>query len=87
MASSLLSLGEANVLDLGLQLGRIYHHVDDVPALEVRSSVETSVRNILPPASAGFIKRRFACASKLQSGYNWAQRIYSLLNHEIRFRI
>jgi hypothetical protein len=86
-ASSLLPLAESNVLDLGLQLGRIYHHTDDLPVVAVRTSIETKMRSVLPADSAALIKSRFASAKKLTDGYRWAMQIYSLLDHEIRFRL
>lgn len=86
-ASSLLPLSESNVLDLALQLGRIYHHTDDLPAANVRADVETKVQAILPAASGPAIKSKFNSASRLTSGYRWAMQIYSLVNHELRFRL
>jgi hypothetical protein len=86
-ASSLLSMLESNVLDLALQLGRIYHHTDNLPSAQVRESVETKARSVLPAASAPAIKSKFASARKLTAGYWWAMRIYSLVDHELRFRM
>lgn len=86
-ASSLLPLAESNVLELALQLGRLYHHADDRPAGPVRKGVETKVRAILGPESEAAIKSKFAAASKLTSGYRWAMRIYTLVDHEIRYRL
>jgi len=84
-ASSLLPLAESNVLGLGLQLGRIYHHSDDPPTATVREAVETKVRDVLPLSSDVAIGTKFIAANKAHSGYQWAVDIYSLLNHEIRF--
>lgn len=86
-ASSLLSIAESNILDLALQLGRIYHHNDDLPAINVRKLIEQKARAILPVSSAKAIKTRFTSAAKLTAGYNWAPRIYSLMDHEIRYQI
>jgi hypothetical protein len=85
-ASSLLPLAESNMLDLGLQLGRIYHHADDCPSAKVRAAVEAKVRGLLPAASDAAIKATFASASKLRDGYRWAMRIYTLVDQELRFR-
>jgi len=85
-ASSLLPMAE-NVLELGLQLGRIYHHTDDLPAAKVRADLEKKIRSSLPPSSAAAIDSRFASANKLEDGYRWALRIYSLLEQEIRFGV
>jgi len=84
-AASLLPIAESNVLRLGAQLGRIYHHVDDLPAENVRTEVEKKVRNTLPSASTSVIESRFLEAAALDDGYTWALKIYSLVEHEIRF--
>jgi hypothetical protein len=86
-ASSLLPIAESNTLDLGLQLGRIYHHTDKRPSAEVRADVEAKVRGLLPDASDTAIKKKFAAAAKLKEGYLWAMRIYTLVDQEIRFRL
>jgi hypothetical protein len=86
-ASSLLALVESNILDLGLQLGRIYHHTDDLPALPLRSSVEENVRSALPASSDAAITAKFTSAAELTDGYRWALRIYGLLEREIRLSI
>lgn len=84
-ALSLLPLAESNSLDIGLQLGRIYHHHDDLPAAKIRKSVETKVRTVLPENSSSAIGAKFTAANKLSSGYRWAMRIYSLVDHELRY--
>lgn len=86
-AASLLPLSESNMLDLASQLGRIYHHANDLPSAKVRNDVEQKVRSMLPAASDDAVKAKFAAAKKLTSGYRWAMRIYGLLDHEIRFRL
>lgn len=86
-ASSLLPLAESNVLDLSLQLGRIYHHADNLPATEIRSDVEAKVRAVLPPTSDSAIRANFASAKKLTDGYRWAMRVYTLLDRELRYRL
>jgi hypothetical protein len=86
-ASSLLPMAESNVLELALQLGRIYHHADDLPKTNVRADVEAKVRGILPAASGPAIKAKFRPAKRLTSGYQWAMQIYSLVNHELRFKL
>ena len=86
-SSSLLPFAESNMLDLALQLGRIYHNTDDLPAAEVRADVEAKVRSILSTTSDKTIKAKFADAKKLSEGYRWAMRVYALIDHEIRFRI
>jgi hypothetical protein len=74
-ASSLLPAGEARVLELAMQLGRIYHHVDDLPLADTRKQIELKVKNLSPPASAVAIKKKFAAAARLSSGYDGVQRI------------
>ncbi len=86
-SSSLLPLAESNILDLGVQLGRIYLHTDDLPATAIRSNVETIVRSALPTASDAAITAKFASAAELEDGYRWALRIYSLLEREIRLSL
>ncbi|MGC2777677.1 MAG: hypothetical protein WA418_18780, partial [Bradyrhizobium sp.] len=85
--ASLLPIAEANMLRLGLQLGRIYHHVDDLPEEAARADVEMKVRNVLPPASGPAIESRFLEASSLDDGYRWAMKIYSFVEREISFAI
>ena len=75
------------MLDFSLQLGRIYQHCDDLPPTEVRAEIKAKVRSILPAASEPAIKSKFTSAKRLTSGYEWAARIYSLVNHELRFRL
>jgi hypothetical protein len=86
-AASLLLLAESNALDLGLQLGRIYHHIDDLPSKQLRADVEAKVRSVLPSTSDSAVKSKFASARRLSSGYNWARRIYHLVDQEVRFRL
>ncbi|TCU13739.1 restriction endonuclease [Rhizobium sullae] len=85
-ATSLLALPESNVLELSLVLGRIYQNVDDRPPPATIKSVHAKVTGVLPTASAGPIKTRFAAASKISAGYDWAQKIFGLLDHELRYR-
>ncbi len=85
-ATSLLPLPESNVLELSLLLGRIYHHVDDLPPPGTIKTVRDKVAGVLPPTSASTIKSRFAAANKVSAGYDWAQKIFGLLNHELRYR-
>ena len=72
------------MLDLAGQLGRIYHHADNVPALSVRKKVEGKVRSVLPAASDAAIKTAFRLPKTLRSGYEWAMRIFTLLDHELK---
>ncbi|WP_457937130.1 hypothetical protein [Mesorhizobium sp. 10J20-29] len=83
-ASSLLPPEEARVLELAMQLGRIYHHSDDPPSASVQKQIESRA-NLLFPASSVAIRKRFSAAKKLTSGYSWAQRIYNLIAHELRW--
>lgn len=85
-ASSLLPIAESNALDLGLQLGRIYHHVDDLPEEVLRKRVELRVRQVLGSGSDEAVIEGFAAAEKLTSGYQWAMRIFGLVDREIRYR-
>jgi hypothetical protein len=84
-SASLLPLAESNVLELALQLGRLYFSLDERPSTQLRKSIETKVRGILPATSDKAITKAFADAKKLSSGYRWPQRIYALLDHELRW--
>jgi hypothetical protein len=84
-ALSLISLAESKVLDLGLQLGRVYHHADDVPDAQFRSQVEKKVRAVLPETSGPAIRKVFFSAKSSRFGYQWGGRIYSFLNRELRY--
>lgn len=84
--SSLLPLAESNVLDLGMQLGRIYHNVDSIPVPQVRKDIEVKIRNIIRiPTTKSSIKNRLAKANLCKGGHSWANHVYTLLDHEIRF--
>lgn len=84
-AQAALPLTEQNVLDLAMQLGRLYHRLDDTPDNELVASVERKVRSVLPAESVARITEKFAKASELRDGYRWAQRIYHLLDQELRW--
>lgn len=86
-ASSLLQIDESNALEIALQLGRIYHHCHDLPSLGTRNEVALKVRAILPSSSGKRIASKFARAKKISAGYNWARRIYALVQNEIRYRL
>jgi hypothetical protein len=82
---SLISFPESKALDIGLQLGRLYHHADDVPAAAVRRQVEEKIRAVLSEDGASSIRKAFSAAKSTHSGYQWAERIYSFLNRSLRF--
>jgi len=84
-AGSLLSVPESNVLNLGFQLGAIYHHADEVPEGTVRSRVQKKVRAILPNVPNAEIARVFSDAKGVWGAYTWANRICSFVEHELRF--
>ncbi|WP_426954119.1 hypothetical protein [Muricoccus radiodurans] len=84
-ATSLLPLAESNMLDLALHLGRLYHSLDEAPKPKLRESIESKVRAVLPPSSNAAICKKFAEAKKLRDGYRWVMRVYSLLDHEVRW--
>jgi hypothetical protein len=84
-ANSLLSVQESNVLNLGIQLGAIYHHADDVPEETVRAKIEKKVRAILPNVLDSEIAAAFEDAKDVWGGYSWATRICSFVEHELRF--
>lgn len=84
-ATSLLPGAESNMLDLALHLGRLYHSLDEAPEAALRNSIGTKVRAVLPSSSDAAIRKKFASAKKLSSGYQWVIRIFSLLDHELRW--
>jgi Restriction endonuclease len=84
--SSLLPLPESNVLDLGIQLARIWHHSESIPTPAIRKDIEVKIRNIIKtPTTKSSIRTRLAKANTYKSGYSWANSVYSLLDHEIRY--
>ncbi|UGA49048.1 restriction endonuclease (plasmid) [Bradyrhizobium quebecense] len=83
--SSLLPISEGNVLETGITLGRLYHHVDDLPSKTVRDDVRRRLRGILPAECQKEVDGRFKAAAKVSSGYTWASRIYTCLDREIRW--
>jgi hypothetical protein len=84
-ASSLIPFTESNVLDLGLQLGRIYHHTDDLPVPSLQSEVEQKVRGVLPQSSNTALRTAFSSARRTTMAHKWAQRIFALIDRELRF--
>ncbi len=86
-ASSLVSMPESSILDIALRLGRIYHHAEEMPSIAVHRQMKRDVCSVLQEQSAAAITRQFASVRKepYMSGYKWAQRIYQLLDHELRF--
>ena len=84
-AHAVLPLAEQNILELAMQLGRLYHRLDDTPDDELTASVERKVRSALPVESRERITEKFASASELRDRYRWAQRIYHLLDQELRW--
>jgi hypothetical protein len=86
-ATSLLSLPESNMLDLARHLGRLYHSLDGPPKTELQDSIESKVRAVLPPSSGAAICKKFAEAKELRDGHIWVMRVYSLLDHELRWSL
>jgi hypothetical protein len=85
-ASSLLPLAESNALEVGLQLGRIYHYIDDLPEDSLRKRVELRVRQVLGSGSDDAVSEGFMASEKLTSGYQWAMHIKGLVDREVRYR-
>lgn len=84
-AQSLISVPESKVLDVGLQLGSLYHHADEVPSAAVRHQLEKKIRGVLPRDAESLIRKAFSAAKSAHFGHQWAHRIYSFLNHSLRF--
>lgn len=85
-ASSLIPLAESKVFDVGLQLGGIYHHADDIPVPALQKQVEQKVRAVLPQSSATAIRRAFSSAKNTTMAHKWAERIFAFIDRELRFR-
>lgn len=85
--TSLLPFAESNLLELGLILGRINQHCADLPSPERVESVRDKVSNVLPTASDGAIEKCFAGAERLHSGFAWSEKVFTLIKHELRYRI
>lgn len=85
-AKSLLTGEESKCLDVGLQLGQIFHSADSIPPPTVSRSVEMKLRSILGDDSYAAVSDGLKGASTLESGYRWAMRIYSIAQREIRYR-
>ena len=58
--------------------------VADFPTAKVRADVQNKMRAVLPAASDAAVKTKFGSTEKLTSGYGWAMRIYTLVDHELR---
>jgi hypothetical protein len=84
-ALSLISFAESKVLDLGLQLGRVYHHGGDPPDVTIRRQVAAKMRVVLPGPSDSGIRKVCSLAKKSEYAFQWAQRIYSFLDRSLRF--
>ena len=85
-AISLLPLPESNALDTGLQLGRVYHHCDELPAPNVRKFVHEKVKAILSVVSEPMVEETFLKADSFDSGFKWAMMVFGLVTREIRYR-
>lgn len=84
-ASSLLPIVEGNMLETGVTLGHIYHHVDDRPDKHLRDDLRRRLSSLLPETSQPTVDQKFVDAAKVKSGYAWAPRIYTCLDREIRW--
>lgn len=84
-APSLLPLAESNVFDIGLQLGGISHHANNIPVPAIQKQIEQKVRSVLPQSSAGVIRRAFSDAKQTRMAYKWTDRIFALIDRELRF--
>lgn len=83
-ATSLLAGKEADTMELALQLGRIYHYIDEGPPIETRRSIERLVRRILPSDSDELITRKFKEAEDISSGHGWSLKIFNLMTQQVR---
>ena len=84
-ASSSLTIDESRILDLALQLGKIYHHSDDRPSQSIRNGVRRKLLTILGDAHNNSIDAIFTEADAKDSGYLWAMKLYSFLDRTLRY--
>lgn len=80
-----LPLAEQNILDLAMHLARIYHHLEDGPDEVILEKLGRKLRKVLPEASEPRIATSLAAVSESRSGYALAQKLYSLLDQELRW--
>jgi hypothetical protein len=85
-ASSVLTLQESNVLNLGLQLGGIYHGHDDVPNAEIQERVRTKLLSILKDVKRSSVDNALITANNTKFGFRWAVRVYSFISHTLRYQ-
>lgn len=84
-ASSLLPIETSNLLDLAVSLGNIYHHTDDLPRTRVIDQIKRKVRGVLIAPSDLEIDGIFSDAAAATSGFEWAPKIYTAVDREIRW--
>lgn len=80
-----LSLPEQNILDLAMQLARIYHHLEDGPSDVLIEQLGRKLRGVLPEASEPRVVTALTAVGECRSGYSLAQKLYSLLEQELRW--
>lgn len=85
-AVSLLPLHESKVLNLSLQLGRLYYHQGPVKQ-KLRADIQKKCTAILSEAREDALREAFKTANKVKDGYKWAMRIYGFLDREIRYSV
>lgn len=83
-ASSLLPISEGNVLETAITLGRVYNDKLS-PTKTVAGDLRRRFRSILPDTSQQAVDAAFESAASLTHGYQWAPRIYTCLDREIRW--
>ncbi|WP_181454335.1 MULTISPECIES: restriction endonuclease [Stenotrophomonas] len=83
---SLLIGAEAKCLDVGMELGRVYHHIDDFPSQHIAARIDMKLRSVIGGAAKSTLDDEFANALTLRTGYQWAQRIYVVAQREIRYQ-
>ncbi|WP_426337002.1 hypothetical protein ACN9MY_06245 [Pseudoduganella sp. R-31] len=85
-ATSFLSLLESQVLDVALQIGRIYHHIDELPSSSLQSQIREKMLAILGTQESITIDEAIDKATAQKTGYLWAVKMYGFLDRKIRYR-
>jgi hypothetical protein len=85
LASSLLPIGESNMLETGKTLGHIYHNIGGRPSTALKEDLRGRLRGILPESYQEVVDQKFKAVAKAKSGYNWVPPIYTCLERGIRW--
>ena len=68
-----------------MHLARIYHHLQDGPDEVLTEKLGRKLRKVLPKTSEPRIATTLAAVGESRSGYALAQKLYTLLDQELRW--